>query len=79
MTQISATILSEEQFTKDTEELKNLATSIDLWLATQQTPQRQETLQAMFLDMNKDLYALDCVYLATKLKAYREIYELLKA
>lgn len=79
MTQINATILSTEDFDAKKKEVERLLAVFDLWEATDMPAQKQETIQIMFNDLSKNLYALDCAYLDAKITAFLEIEALIKA
>jgi hypothetical protein len=78
MTTINATILSKEQFDERQKELDDLLTSIDVYSNTERASELQEDIQALFDDLAKTLYAIDCGYLDAKLQTFREISRLLK-
>lgn len=79
MTQITARLFSKEEFDSKEAELGRLASVIDLWGGTEMSVRKQETIQAIFDDLAKNLYAIDCAFLEAKLVAYKEIEELIKA
>jgi len=79
MTKINATILTKEQFDEKSKELDALLSAIEVYSATEKASEESETIQALFDDLSKNLYALDCAFLDAKVQTYTEIVELLKS
>jgi len=78
MTQINATILNKEAFEAKEKQMNDLLTSIDLYSATEQSKETQEAVQALFDDLSKNLYSLDCAYLDAKVQTFTKVLEILK-
>lgn len=79
MTKINATILSKDEFDAKVKEVERLLAVFDLWETIDMPTQKQETIQIMFNDLSKNLYALDCGYLDAKVTAFLEIEALMKS
>lgn len=78
MTKIDATILTKEQFDEKKEQLDSLLTSIKIYSATEKAKEESETIQELFDDLSKNLYALDCAVLDAKVQTFTEVVDLLK-
>jgi len=70
--------LTQKQFAEKDEELTKLATSIDIYVNTPLSKDKQNTVTALFDELQVKLYEIDCEYLELKLECYRKVYEELK-
>lgn len=71
-------ILTQKEFDEKNDELSKLATSIDIYVNTPLSKDKQNKVTALFDKLQEDLYEVDCRYLDLKLECYREVYKELK-